>query len=232
MKENYEIKIEKSEELKLLLKPIICTRIKPIEFSLTKNIISNEDMISILIDKIHSLEKENFELKNKLNEFEDLFYDEIQEKKRKQEEITKLKEKYKDCIIGDKITTLERCEDYELLKKGISEQITELINKKIKLELIFKSSRDGYTAEDFHRLCDDKSQTVTIIKTGDNTRFGGFLNIKWGKEGGDQIDKKSFLFSFNFNKIYQSYGSFVSLFNKKIGPYFEYAFNIYNDFKE
>ena len=57
MKENYEIKIEKSEELKLILNPIIGIRIKPIEFSLTKNIISNDDMINILIDKIHSLEK-------------------------------------------------------------------------------------------------------------------------------------------------------------------------------
>ena len=57
VKENYEIKIEKSEELKLILNPIIGIRIKPIEFSLTKNIISNEDMINMLIDKIHSLEK-------------------------------------------------------------------------------------------------------------------------------------------------------------------------------
>ena len=65
-KEGYEIKIEKDKELKLILKPVIGTKVKNIEFSLTKNEIKSDDLINILIDKINLLEKENQFLKDKL----------------------------------------------------------------------------------------------------------------------------------------------------------------------
>jgi len=31
--------------------------------------------------------------------------------------------------------------------------------------LIFRGSKDGFKAEDFHRLCDGKGKTVALIKT-------------------------------------------------------------------
>ena len=89
--ENYAIKIENEKELKLILKPIIGTKIKNIEFSLTKKEIKSDNLINILIDKINSLEKENQILKDKLNEFQDLFKEEIQIKRDKKNSLKKQK---------------------------------------------------------------------------------------------------------------------------------------------
>ena len=99
--ENYAIKIENEKELKLILKPIIGTKIKNIEFSLTKKEIKSDNLINILIDKINSLEKENQILKDKLNEFQDLFKEEIQIKREK-----KFFEETKDILIGENIINL------------------------------------------------------------------------------------------------------------------------------
>ena len=106
--ENYAIKIENEKELKLILKPIIGTKIKNIEFSLTKKEIKSDNLINILIDKINSLEKENQILKDKLNEFQDLFKEEIQIKRDKK----KFFEDTKDILIGENIATIQKTQDF------------------------------------------------------------------------------------------------------------------------
>ena len=222
-KESFELKIEKQKELKLILKPLIGRKIKNIEFLLTKKEVNKDNLINTLIDKINSLEKENQFLKNKFSEFEELFKEEIKEKK--------LDRKIKEYLIGDSITTINKYKEYELIKIGLYNQVEELKDKLIKLKLIFKSSRDGWTAKDFHQFCDDKCSTISIIKTKDNNLFGGYLNIKWKSEGGSTYDKKSFLFSFNKNKIYPTTGEYACTFEKDRGPYFSHAINIFNDFK-
>ena len=123
-KENYEIRTEKEKELKLILKPTIGTKIKNIEISLTKKEIKGDNLINILFDKVNFLEKENQLLKDKLNEFQDLFKEEVQ-KRRKQKNFL---EKYKDILVGENISTIQKIEDYELIKNGIYEQVTELNN--------------------------------------------------------------------------------------------------------
>ena len=109
----------------------------------------------------------------------------------------------------------------------------KLENKDIKLKLIFKSSRDGSTSNDFHKFCDGKSPTISIIETTSNAIFGGFLNIEWKNEGGDTKDDKSFLFSFNNKKIYNNNGNECACtFGKDRGPYFAYSINIFSNFRE
>ena len=224
--ENYAIKIENEKELKLILKPIIGTKIKNIEFSLTKKEIKSDNLINILIDKINSLEKENQILKDKLNEFQDLFKEEIQIKRDKK----KFFEETKDILIGENIATIQKTQDFELIKNGINEQISEFKNKKLKLCLLYKASINGFTSYDFHKYCDGKGPTVSIIKTGDNYVFGGFLNVSWSNYGGENKDDKSFLFNLNLNKTYKNNGGCACNFNKEKGPYFGYAINIYHDF--
>lgn len=170
-KENYEIKIEKEKELKLILKPVIGTKLKNIEFSMTKKEINSDNLVNILIDKINILEKENQLLKDKLNEFQDLFKEEIQIKLNQK----KFLEKNKDILIGENICTIQKIQDYELIKNGINEQISDFNNKKIKLLLIYKATKNGFTSDDFHKYCDGKGPTVSIIKTGDSILFGDFF---------------------------------------------------------
>jgi hypothetical protein len=43
---------------------------------------------------------------------------------------------------------------------------------------LYRASRDGFEAATFHRLCDSKGGTLTIIRSGPHI-FGGFLDISW-----------------------------------------------------
>jgi hypothetical protein len=40
-------------------------------------------------------------------------------------------------------------------------------------------SRDGYTAEEFHRRCDGHANTLTLIEDTDGNVFGGFTPVEW-----------------------------------------------------
>ena len=48
--------------------------------------------------------------------------------------------------------------------------------------LLFRASRDGFTAAAFHSKCDDQGATVTIVKSGHNI-FGGFTEESWTNPG-------------------------------------------------
>lgn len=45
-------------------------------------------------------------------------------------------------------------------------------------KLLYKASRDGWNSTDFHNKCDNKGETVTVIKSGNNI-FGGYLGTSW-----------------------------------------------------
>ena len=47
-----------------------------------------------------------------------------------------------------------------------------------RLRLLFRASRDGFSAETFHYKCDNKGPTVTIVQSGNNI-FGGFTEQSW-----------------------------------------------------
>ena len=61
------------------------------------------------------------------------------------------------------------------------EQIIEWIEpkKEIKFNLLFRKSRDGSTAKDFHRLCDNKGATLIFIETDKGYKFGGYTPMDW-----------------------------------------------------
>ena len=220
-KENVELKPTENNEFKLIFKVTIGNKIINIEFNLTKKENGNDSLITILVEKVNFLEKENQNLKNRIKEFEEMFKEEIKEKNI-----------FRQCLIGNSIDTITKFEEYNLIKHGVNNQIEESINKVIKLKLIYKSSRDGHYSEDFHKFCDNKGPTVNIIRTKTGTKFGGFLSKDWKSEGGDQYDSQSFLFSFNRNKIYMNNGNYSSVFEKDKGPYFAYSINIFIDFAQ
>jgi hypothetical protein len=66
--------------------------------------------------------------------------------------------------------------------------------------LLYRASRDGFTASAFHSNCDGKANTVTIIKTNSNYVFGGYTTAKWATNDNDYIsDSSAFLFSLRRN---------------------------------
>ena len=69
-------------------------------------------------------------------------------------------------------------------------------NAKQKWELIYKATRDGFRAEDFHRCCDSKGPTMTIIQSkNDNYLFGGYAQTSWDCDGYYGQDPVAFLFT-------------------------------------
>jgi len=67
---------------------------------------------------------------------------------------------------------------------------------KNKWTLLYRGSRDGFGATDFHSKCDGNSNTLTILKAkGSSYIFGGFTSITWDGSSGWKIDPNAFLFS-------------------------------------
>ena len=44
-------------------------------------------------------------------------------------------------------------------------------------------SRDGNQCSQYHNLCDNKDNLLTIIQTDQNKKFGGFASKSWGVQG-------------------------------------------------
>ena len=45
-------------------------------------------------------------------------------------------------------------------------------------KLLYRASRDGWAASNFHSCCDSKGPTVTVVKSG-NYIFGGYTDQSW-----------------------------------------------------
>jgi hypothetical protein len=65
------------------------------------------------------------------------------------------------------------------------------------LALLYRGTRDGFSASNFHAKCDQQSNTLTIILTTEGYIFGGFSPAVWDSTGTNKADNtgKSFLFS-------------------------------------
>jgi hypothetical protein len=65
--------------------------------------------------------------------------------------------------------------------------------------LLYRGSRDGFGATDFHKTCDGHSNTITIIQTTRDWTFGGYSPLAWEspEEGRDKRDAslRSFVFT-------------------------------------
>ena len=95
-------------------------------------------------------------------------------------------------------------------KKLISSWINPSQHK-YKYELLYKASRDGDTAEIFHRKCGFKNNTLVLISTTNNWRFGGFTDMSWMDtndilidEDDSKITYNTFIFSLNLKTKYPS----------------------------
>ena len=76
-------------------------------------------------------------------------------------------------------------------------------NKINNITLIYRAKEDGDTIEKFHSKCDNKSNTLMIIKTTKGYIFGGFTKSGWKNVKGEDIyDDKALCFSLNLKRIY------------------------------
>ena len=60
---------------------------------------------------------------------------------------------------------------------------------------MYRASKDGFRAVNFHRKCDDKTKTLTIIKSINKNIFGGYTDATWTSNNQYFQDPNAFLFS-------------------------------------
>jgi len=63
------------------------------------------------------------------------------------------------------------------------------------LQLIYRGSVDGFGAHNFHKQCNNKGETLTVIKSTGGYLFGGYTPIIWQSKGGFAWDQRSFVFT-------------------------------------
>jgi hypothetical protein len=69
-----------------------------------------------------------------------------------------------------------------ILKEEIAfiKQLQKWLGEKCKWHLCYRASRDGWSAKDFHRHCDNKGPTVVLVKAN-NYIFGGYTDQNFGE---------------------------------------------------
>jgi len=76
----------------------------------------------------------------------------------------------------------------------------------VKLQLLYRASRDGWKGMDFHSRCDNKGATITVIKRTDQSGnvlgriFGGYADVAWNSNG-VVTDPSAFVFSMSAGSV-------------------------------
>ena len=199
-------------------------------------IISDKESIEIYLFKakkdlelnIKEICKEFINMKEKMKEIDNI----IKENKKLNEkielqnkEIIYLKDKLKYVINKSEIMQEDE-------KKLIFSEIQKKMNKQIKhMEKLYQATIDGGDPLNFHLKCDNIPNTLILIKSEGQRRFGGFTPIPWKSEEKrifiKDNDKKTFIFSLDNKKICSlKYAENAVYHNKKNGPCFGYGFDI------
>lgn len=112
-------------------------------------------------------------------------------------------------------------DDYNLLKYWINKG-------NIKLDLIYKATIDSDFSNAFHSKCDNHSPTVTIIKTDQGLRFGGYTTKTWNYDEECKSDDEAFLFSMDYKKKYliNKYTDCAIYCHPEYGPTFGEGFDL------
>ena len=108
--------------------------------------------------------------------------------------------------------------------------IKSRLNKEVKeLKKLYQATIDGDGVINFHSRCDNIPNTLVVIKSAGNRRFGGFTTIPWTSSNGEcKDDPNAFLFSIDKQKIYSYKNDGKAIYtNKNYGPAFGYGCDIY-----
>ena len=182
---------------------------------------SSEELIQELYKEVNTL-KEKIEILEKKDNVknENIIKELKNDNEKLKEEIIKLKEEIKEMKaliepIGKRVNEINvnKYTKYNdksvIMKEGeinfINQTLKFRINKEVKeIKKLYQATVDGDSSYNFHSKCDGIPNTLVIIKSSGNRRFGGFTTKKWisSDNYNYDYDKNSFLFSLDKKKIY------------------------------
>ena len=181
-----------------------------------KNLELIEKELNELKINYNKINEENKELRKKIENLE-VEIKEIKKILNPDFNINKLK-------IGNKSVMNEN--EFDLIHLAIKSRL----NKEVKeLKKLYQATIDGDGPINFHSRCDNIPNTLVIIKSAGNRRFGGFTSIPWSSSSGEhKDDSNAFLFSLDKKKIYSYKKDGKAIYNNKnYGPIFGYGHDIY-----
>jgi len=135
---------------------------------------------------------------------------------------TKSEEKKDEIIINQTInSSIMESEEYDMIESALTERIKKNIKK---IKKLYQATVDGGDASIFHKLCDNIPNTLILIKSAGDRRFGGFTSECWESSIKRKNDKNAFLFSLDKNKIYKNKNYSYSIYcNSLSGPCFGFG---------
>ena len=204
-----------------------------IEINLMPEEAKIDTIVMKLCETVKELKNENDNLKKELKDYKNFTENKIKElealiKKESEtlkanfefnnaeyktiDEIVKLKSKF------EKIDTrIIKYNELNLIETGVKNKL----NKKIKkYTLLFRASKDGFKAGNFHSKCDGKNNTVTLVETTNGKRFGGFTDAAWDQSSSYKTGSNSFIFSLDDKSIYYNKNSHNIYCKSDYGPTF------------
>jgi len=126
---------------------------------------------------------------------------------------------------------IQEYSDSRLLKKWISGRTA----KNVSFRLIYSGFKDGFDAAAFHKKCDGKPNTLTIIKDNQDNVFGGFWDKPWESKINSYLhSNKAWLFNLKVKekyKIVQGRENHAGLCGPLLGPSFGDDLKTSIDFK-
>ena len=166
----------------------------------TKELGGSPELVSKLNKKIEDLEKRMKELESKIGEGKN---------------IAALNEEIDDDKIFN--SNIIKHKEEQIIKSWFNTKI-------ISAELLYDTSIDGDSIEDFKKKCFGQNPTLILIKTDMGFLLGGYATTAW-KEGGPITDYNSFVFSFNPDKKYNVTTTRYALFgsNTKENTLFQFG---------
>ncbi|KAK8790889.1 hypothetical protein WA158_005520 [Blastocystis sp. Blastoise] len=95
--------------------------------------------------------------------------------------------------------TLSKFPDTCLLNEKCRRCLIKWCGNDKQWRLLYRASRDGYKASDFHSRCDSRGETIVVICSEDLEKkeclFGGYNNTSWDSTNTFLYDNESFLFT-------------------------------------
>ena len=272
--ENISLSEENKENKINLIIPIkINSKVKEIKLELEKSDLSEEESLSLLVENLNEVlverrkvlgEKSLDEIANeKLGFNKNELSTKITELEKKADENNKLFDNFvkSNLYLLSNSKIINKEDDAEFIYKKLKQidgQIMRMTNKENKnfkgkendflFKLVYRGTRDGDSAKEFHKRCDKIGQNITFVKTDKDKIFGGFTKCNWEipekylkemeedtESGIQKKDKYSFCFTLGSEKnIYEHCedDEKEAIFcSPKFGPTFcSNIFAIYNKF--
>ena len=213
-----------------------------VEFYVEEKKKTDLEKINELYDIIITQNKEINDLRKDLNALkkeQKILGNEFKDMKKKMEnleisqnKVLERKNFEKDLIININSSIFKSLQEIDFLIERLKNN-NKYKNKKISLNLLFRASRDGGLASDFHRKCDGKVLVLVFIRTTEGEIFGGYTKEGYRSREKPTQDNNAFVFSFLKKKIYNSKKGENTVYDyKSNGPSFSCGIYIYNKMLE